>query len=502
MKTAKIGTIMPWTGDGNEGELLSNIPRGWILCDGSTITASKYPLLTSILGNSYGGTAINGNFPHYTGSCKIPNISTRCMMDLEPSMLSQTAYQYGQSDAANILGNLVSDDGLTTSIPTLISADTDLSFNPLPSTNLVGKMTSITINPPAFQTTVYTIPRKLGINHMPYHNHGGSYNRATAGSGPPDLFSPSSMSVGGSRSLPNGCGTKTWNQASFTQTANAETWCSGRLPITYYDENTLITTDTFHEYVSTPTVDYSGIPANTAASRVMDAQIYTTAFSSVPMLTHREPAWTGLFPKPMEFSNRRNYFGINTLVTGPSGLQDDPESVGIKVVGGVTITAAQSIINLPAGTPIGTYFTEIVPGMLVKSATTSGTYIPPTTQVLSITRTSGNSIANYVYTLELSDVVAGVGSAVTQLTFRHGTFPTTLNSPATAQDPAVSAFASHNHASFDITMGVGGLQGPTTHPVNNMTIGNVAPDTITSALNIIANIANPSVNIVYIIRAY
>ena len=502
MKTSKIGTIMPWAGDGNEGDLLSNIPKGWILCDGTVHPASRYPLLTSLLGNSYGGSTITGDFPHYTGTCKVPDISTRCMMDLEPAMLNQAAYQYGQSSAATVVGNLVSGDGLTTSIPTLISADTDLAFNPLPSINLVGKMTNITLNPPSFQTTVSTVARKLGINHMPYHNHGGTYNRASAGAAPPDVFSPSSMQIGGSRPFPNSCGTGTWNTATFTQITNAETWCNGRLPVTFYDENTLISTDKFYEFTSSANQDYSGIPANTAQARPIDSLIYTGPFSSIPVKTHREATWEGLFPRPMEFSNRRNYFGLNTGVIGSTGLQDDPESVGIKVVGNVTIVAGQTTVSLPAGTLIGTNYTQIVPLMFVKSASTTGTFMASGTQVLSVSRLSGSSTADYVYQIELSEVIGGAGSTTTQLSFRHGTYPTTLNSQASAQDPATFSFGSHNHASFDITMNVGSLSGPSTHPINDMSIGNVAPETISGALNIIANIANPSLNVVYLIRAY
>ena len=92
MKTAKIGTIMPWAGDGNTGTLLSNVPRGWILCDGKVYQANRYPLLSSILGNSYGGTNITGEFPHYSGTIKIPNLTGRAMMDLEPSMLFNQKY--------------------------------------------------------------------------------------------------------------------------------------------------------------------------------------------------------------------------------------------------------------------------------------------------------------------------------------------------------------------------------------------------------------------------
>ena len=52
MKTAKIGTILPWGGDGGTGFLESNIPKGWITCTGQTVSASDYPLLASVLGDT------------------------------------------------------------------------------------------------------------------------------------------------------------------------------------------------------------------------------------------------------------------------------------------------------------------------------------------------------------------------------------------------------------------------------------------------------------------
>ena len=44
MRAAKIGTIMPWGGDGGNGFLASNIPKGWIVCKGDTLDAADYPL--------------------------------------------------------------------------------------------------------------------------------------------------------------------------------------------------------------------------------------------------------------------------------------------------------------------------------------------------------------------------------------------------------------------------------------------------------------------------
>ena len=62
MRVAKVGTIMPWAGDGNEGFALGNVPQGWILCDGKIYSASRYPLLASEIGNTYGGSGLTGNF--------------------------------------------------------------------------------------------------------------------------------------------------------------------------------------------------------------------------------------------------------------------------------------------------------------------------------------------------------------------------------------------------------------------------------------------------------
>lgn len=503
MKTAKIGTIMLWAGDGNDGDLLSNLPTGWILCDGRVYPASRYPLLASVLGNSYGGTPIDGDFPHYTGTIKLPDITGRCMMDLEPNMLALSQYQYGQADAFTKLSSLVVDDGLTVSIPTLISADTDLAFNVASDIEFVGKMTggvganNITISPPSFSTTVYTVPRKLGINHMPYHKHPGTYESAQAFQAPPDLFSPSTMTVGGSRTLPNGCGTGTWNEATFNDAENAETWCGGSSVITFYDENTLIQTNQFNTFPGSGSYDYAKIPSSSAGARVLESQIYTDAFTSIPVSTHAEDAWTGMFPRPTETSNRRNYFGINTGTTGGTGLPDDPEAIPAFSVSGVTITAASAQITLPAGTDLGAEKTNIVPFMYVQSATTTGTFIDLGTQVLGITLDENGN-----YLIDMSKAVAGGGSTSTTLTFRHGTFPTTLNSVAAAQDPSSTTFQAHNHASFDVTMTNGNLNGPTTHPVTNVQRGDVTPETITGALNILANIANPSLNVVYVIRAY
>ena len=45
MRTARVGTILPWGGDGGTGFLASNIPKGWIICAGQTEQASDLSLI-------------------------------------------------------------------------------------------------------------------------------------------------------------------------------------------------------------------------------------------------------------------------------------------------------------------------------------------------------------------------------------------------------------------------------------------------------------------------
>ena len=123
MRTAKVGTILPWGGDGGTGFLASNIPKGWIVCDGSTLNAFDYPLLASVIGDTYGGDMTDGGGNHYVfpyiataATFRLPQLSASVLMDLERYHLDMPAYQMNQDDAASVVGNLVSDYGETTII--------------------------------------------------------------------------------------------------------------------------------------------------------------------------------------------------------------------------------------------------------------------------------------------------------------------------------------------------------------------------------------------------
>lgn len=513
MKSVKIGTIMPWAGDGNDGFLLSNIPKGWLLCDGKTYLAKNYPLLASLIADSYGGTnftvsSTSGNFPAYNSDVTfvVPNLTARCLMDLELSMITNTKYQYGQSDCATVLGTKVSDYGTTVSIPTLISANADINFTIDSTLVFTGKMTEITITDPDFNATINTVNRKLGINHTPGHNHPGTLDSIEVDGSGPMLFEPSKMKVSGT--VTNQCPSTKAFTSCEPDNDRGSSWQNGFGNITYYGsetrEDTLPDTSTFKVYNSiSGTKDYSLVPAQNWPSSLNSnflGSSYTTSFSNTTIKTHQQPAWTGMFPKPGTYFNKRNYFGINTDVTGDTGIQDDPEAVTATTFTSVTIGASASKFSLPAGSNIGTSFDKIKPFMLISD---SGGYIPSGTQVLNIIRTGGTSTSNYVYEIELSASTTNTTSQSSlSVTFRHGTYPTTMNNLEDGQDPNSDVFKGHNHGSFEIQMSKGSLSGPATYPVSNISIGSVAPQNINDALNIIADITAPSLSLTYIIKAY
>lgn len=503
---------MAWGGDGNTGFLSSNLPKGWILCNGTIHPASRYPLLASIIADTYGGTNFSGTFPDYSGSFKVPDLTAKCPMDLEPDMLVDSAYQYGQTDAASVLGTKVLDFGTTTPIPTLISADSNINFTVNSTLVFTGKMTNITITNPDFGATIYTMNRKLGINHTPGHNHPGTYSKAAVDANGPMLFESARITTSGSVTSDICSRLKaTFIECQLSDAAKAPSWQNGSAEMTYYGdetrEYTLVTTDVFHEFQSTPTQDWGNVPANvwpTSLNNDFSENGFTRSFSDPPVRTHQQPAWTGFFPRPSRNFARRNYFGYTASNTpvGPTQLADDPEIAPTAEVPNVTIAGSATKFSLPSGTLVGT---NIVPNMWVK-----GINIAPGTQVLSINRVSGTSAANYVYEIELSNTTINATTVTGQtVIFLHGTFPTTLNNADAGQDPNNRTFTGHSHTSFEIAMSIGSLTGPATHPVaegngfgGGISIGDVAPENIADALNIIADITAPSLNVTFIIKAY
>lgn len=176
-RAAAIGTIMPWTG------ALSKIPKGWVLCDGQTLTANEFPLLVQAIGDTYnaGVSTLGGNFPTYTGSIVLPNLNGKALMDLEEDYFA-TALAGGtgksidtDADARTNISPFIGDNGDIGLTTIFNDVYTDVIFTLNDRTGYTGKITGNTIVPGDASKTVYIGPRKLGRNHLRSHNHSGSY---------------------------------------------------------------------------------------------------------------------------------------------------------------------------------------------------------------------------------------------------------------------------------------------------------------------------------------
>ena len=190
---------------------------------------------------------------------------------------------------------------------------------------------------------------------------------------------------------------------------------------------------------------------------------------------------------------------IEEITFGPT-TNYDPDVASAFTVTGVSIPANASSIDLPAGANIGTAYEldEVVPFMWVYL----DGVVRPGTQITGISR-EGNSTATYVYTLELSQPCANTTALSNQtLSFKHATYPTTTNNITSQLDPNSSSFLGHNHGSFELNQGRGSLAAPTTHPVNNVSLGTVSPENINDALNIIAEVSMPALICTFLIKAY
>ena len=354
MKTAKIGTILPWGGDGGSGFLPSNLPRGYLVCDGSTKDANEYPLLASVLGDTYGGDMTQPNGNHYTfpyvdpndgsntATFRLPNLSNRLPLDLEPANLDQSQYQMGQNDPKNVivdsngtkLGDLISGYGETYDIKTSWSANSDIDFTLNLSGNLYFKYTNFVLTAPDFLETVYTLNRKLGINHTPSHSHGEIFPSVqTDQKGAMVFQTDGGIEMSGSQSFTNGCsGTYGPVNCSFEE-AEPHTWQNGHVALSYYGsstyEHTMPLTSSHFEFV-TDTVNpgknyWAQVPAGatnwrgTTRGSGPKTEAYTQTIppmgntaqivATEPLATHAQPAMTGMFPRPMEILNRANFYG-------------------------------------------------------------------------------------------------------------------------------------------------------------------------------------------------
>lgn len=143
-----IGSVQPW------GGAVSEIPSGWLLCNGAELESADYPLLARILRDTYGGTEFDGNFPSYTGTFRLPRTNNKALADISTSYFgtyastSQTVpAPIDNSDALTVVGDFIGDSVAgfepgDLGPPNVINAQTDLNFTYTPDP--AGTIVSIT----------------------------------------------------------------------------------------------------------------------------------------------------------------------------------------------------------------------------------------------------------------------------------------------------------------------------------------------------------------------
>ena len=181
MKGAVIGTIMPWSGP------VSNIPKGWIICDGTQPPANEYPLLVQAIGDTYnsGTTNLGGGFPGYTGNFTLPNlVGGKMLMDIEQSYFgSLTADRDNDPDAGNLISPYIgqnTDNGVNAAWNNVY---TDVIFTLNERTGYSGNVRGNSIIDGEGEKSIFIGGRKLGHTHVRAHGHSGIYETVTGGLG-------------------------------------------------------------------------------------------------------------------------------------------------------------------------------------------------------------------------------------------------------------------------------------------------------------------------------
>ena len=181
MKGAVIGTIMPWSGP------VSNIPKGWIICDGTQPPANEYPLLVQAIGDTYnsGTTNLGGGFPAYTGNFTLPDlVGGKMLMDIEQSYFGTlTADRDSDPDAGNLITPYIgqnTDNGVNAAWNNVY---TDVVFTLNERNGYSGNVRGNTIIDGEGEKSLFIGGRKLGHTHIRAHGHSGIYETVAGGQG-------------------------------------------------------------------------------------------------------------------------------------------------------------------------------------------------------------------------------------------------------------------------------------------------------------------------------
>lgn len=170
MKGLPIGAIVPWASD------QSSIPTGWIVCNGATISNTRYPILFSVIGNSYGGT-VGSTYrlpPLSSGQAAIVDVFRghyQYLKDRNEEANRPTSASRAEDPFWSIVGFGTNGDTGNNSQTVWLST-IDVVGEQAGRPTFPALYDEMTINDGSYSFTVTYNGTALGANNMPPHTHG------------------------------------------------------------------------------------------------------------------------------------------------------------------------------------------------------------------------------------------------------------------------------------------------------------------------------------------
>ena len=511
MRGSAIGTILPWSGD------QGTIPKGWLACNGQVLEAVNFPILASILGNTYGPTnGLNGRvYPNYIDgdSFSLPQLNTRLLADYEEAYVSVAALQAGQTYQSGAVGGITITNGETD------EGRSSATYNFTLTSPSGGTGCQVTID--------VDVQGRAGISKIV--SAGGGYTAGDkieipaaslpSGTDPltlqidwtlpsvPDVLTPTGV---GTNKLIEGDGSGVSPGTSYNANSDINFSITDSSSLTGQIRNFSINPPnyfkTFHTLPRKLSKDH--MPPHTHGNPTV---IGNTGTGYRYVLDDGDPFES--FQCPKVVANVEGNQKQKKVAPNDNTGSGNPDSVdGNQGTALVTrFVSGQTIVDMSS------------PKLNPNTTGGVGTYNPqpvwtgPMPRPLGATYSTANSVYNcnlresqmtnknwYAYPGQGDDIANNLFNPADQTTSK--TFPVCLNHNKEYHADQQS----HTHYSFQLTMNAGFVKPPTIVAVDDIKIDStlsgqpttVSPQNLPSALNINVDVKTPAVSMMYLIRAY
>ena len=502
MRAAQIGTIMPWVGD------RSTAPDGWLECNGQTIEAYDYPVLASIIGNTYGPTnGLNGRtYGNYLigDQFKLPSLNGRVLADYESTNVNVPALQMGQTYPSGAVGGLIILEGEIESIRTANTVNMTSGTAQLVNTTGQGTGLELTVD--------CDVNGRVGISNI--INKGSGFATGHKLTIPGSVFGgvvdiviqvawvlPSVADVltptgAGAQPLIDGDGSTVTPPTALNATADLNFVVTDSQNLTGQVRSFSINPPSYFK-------SYYVIPRKLSKDHMPPHRHSNEAGTSGYSFAAADAGYVEGFQCPSFGPAGETNQKERTLAAGPGGDKDSVDP-GVLLV-----------TYYEEGTTIKTTF-----GPIKNNVSSVGTHVPMPCWTGPIPRALNGTYPNECNYRESSQSGFFTGKKnwygnqtadqVNQASGDSLTYPTTLNHNAENMSGVGNSINSHNHYSFEVVMNAGFVRPPTIVPVENIQVQsnltgtptNVGVQNIPSALNINVDIRTPALSMIYLIRAY